>query len=413
MRKTTHFHCHKQHCHKQPFVTRQDVIHILILIALSLLFCLIPKYGLGQPMPGSISDNFPAFGSSSDSVPPPITATPEPAPTAVPPAIPEISLPEAASVNPRVEDFYAPSPTAETPDPAAAAASPLIASQYQPLSASPSSYQPQQSPVTPRLPQNESAIPAEHPFRAYWGVPNDLQTSITGKPMTVAELFTGTRSSAVRCQLLQAYWELSGLLAVYHFRCETEKQASEAGGAENMMTLLREQRRTAELEFIKQQWVLAELLKQCKGRMLRESELPIPADFPLYPHYRTFADQIARTERTRYLGRMIPIQEQLIESKNGTWRATSALSASQPFLTVLDQRTAAFLDLTKAIIEYNRMIAEYATETIPPNVSPQQLAGAVVRLPKRSAERERPQNSQAARQEISLTGYEYYTAPCQ
>ena len=336
---------------------------------------------------------------------------PEPAPASIPHTLSEVPLSEAASVSPKVEDYYT-SPLSEMPVPAAATASPLTASQY-PLSAPPAAYQPQQYPLTQRLPQGESAqyesaTPSEHPFRTYWGVPSDPQTKITGKPMTVSELFANTRSSLVRCQLLQAYWELSGLLAVYHFRCEAEKLANGAGGAENMMTLLHEQRRTAELEFIKQQWVLAELLKQGKGRMFRESELPIPADLPLYPHYRTFADQIARTERTRYLGRMIPIQEQLIESKNVTWKAASemVLSASPSFLTASDQRTAAFLDLTKAVIEYNMMIAEYATETIPPNVSPQQLAGAVVRLPKRSADRERPQTLQASSQEITLTQYE-------
>jgi hypothetical protein len=239
---------------------------------------------------------------------------------------------------------------------------------------------------------------------------NDGQTKIVGKPMTVAELFVGTRSSAARCQLLQTYWELSGLLAIYHFRCETERLAIGAMGTQQdgTMTLLREQRRTAEMEFIKQQWVLAELLKQHKGRTLRESELPIPSDYPLYPRYQTFADKIARSERTQYLGRMIPIQEQLIESKNGTWRAASemAQSASQPFFMVSNQRTMAFLDLTKAIIEYNKMIAEYALETIPPNVSQQQLVRAVVRLPGGNAVPVQSQIPQAATGEITLTQYE-------
>jgi hypothetical protein len=78
---------------------------------------------------------------------------------------------------------------------------------------------------------------------------------------------------------------------------------------------------------------------------------------------------------------MIPIQEQLIESKNDTWKAASGMapSASQSFFVVTSQRTMAFLDLTQAIIEYNKMIAEYALETIPPNVSQRQLVGAVVR----------------------------------
>ena len=382
-------------------VTTQDVIHVLVLIALSLLFCLVPRVGFGQSAPGN--DTLSAFDSLSNLPPPPATApVPEPAAASFIQTAPEISsqaVPFAGSVaQPRT---YSTQP--EPPAPVAASASPTTASQFSAIHSPP-----QQQPSL-RSPQYESMVNIEHPFRQYWGVPNDPQTKITGKPMTVAELFAGTRFPAVRTQLLQTYWELSGLLAVYHFRCETERQASGATGQQpEMMTLLREQRRTAEMEFIKQQCVLAELLKQCKGRILRASELPIPTDYPLYPQYQTHADKIARTERTQYLGRMIPIQEQLIESKNGTWRAASemTLSASQPFFMTSNQRTMAFLDLTKAIIEYNKMIAEYALETIPSNISQRQLVGAVVRLPKSSAMPEQPQSHQVATGEITLTQYE-------
>jgi len=393
MKKIAHFQ-------KSPFVTTQDVVHVLVLILLSLLFCLVPTVGLGQTVSGT--DPF----SSLDFAPPPAMSAPsELAPASFTQATSEVPT-VSASVSPMREQVYS-SPPLEMPTPTAASASPVTASHFQPIQ-TPSYQQP-----LLRSPQDEAVVNAEHPFRQYWGVPNDPQTKITGKPMTVAELFAGTRSPSVRCQLLQAYWELSGLLAVYHFRCETERLASRAAGSqqEGMITLLSEQRRTAEIEFIKQQWVLAELMKQCKGQALRESELPIPADYPLYPRYQTFADKIARTERTQYLGRMIPIQEQLIESKNGTWRAASemAQSASQPFFMVSNQRTMTFLDLTKAIIEYNKMIAEYALDTIPSNVNQRQLVGAVVRLPKGNTIPEQPQSQQIATGGIKLTQYEMPT----
>jgi len=299
----------------------------------------------------------------------------------------------------------------EVPVPAVATTSPATANQFPPTLSAPQQFS--QSPQQPTQqwgpPREVVVISTEHPFRQYWGAPNDPQAKITGRQMTVAELFSGTRSSAVRTHLLQAYWELSGLLAIYHFRCEAERLAGGATGQQQeMMTLLREQRRTAEVEFIKQQWVLAELLKLYKGQALRESELPIPADYPLYPRYQTHADLIARTERARHLGRMIPIQEQLIETKNGTWRAASEMvpSASQPFFVVSNQRTMAFLDLTKAIVDYNKMIAEYVLETIPPNASQHQLVGAVVRLPRGDAVLEQPQTLQTAVESIRLTQYE-------
>ena len=379
---------------KVSVVTVQDVLHILILIAISLVFCLMPANAFGQPLGNIANDAFPTL----DSFPPP--------------ALPTTPAPVAAPVNPSVEDFFAApqiqpqEPLVQTPpvvvfqpelpEPAAAPANPITASQFAPVQSP--AYQSTQlrSPV---------AVSADHPFVRYWGTPNDPQTKITGKPMTVAELLAGTRSPAVRRQLLQAYWELGGLLAIYHFRCENERLVAGVQ-QDNMTTLLREQRRTAEVEFIKQQWVLAGLLNQHKGRSLRELELPIPSDFPLYPRYQTFADQLARTERTQYLGRMIPIQEQLIESKNGTWRAASEMvqSASQPLFVISTQRTMAFLDLTSAIIEYNKMIAEYALETIPPNVSQRQLVAAVVRVGP-------PTVSSLTLQESDFMSSTHYAAP--
>ena len=390
-----------------------------ILFVLSLL---VPTHGFGQPTLGPVSDTFPAFDPSFDTslAPPPASAEQIPA-SAVPTAsdVSAAAVPFGVSTTPSEVPFTQPNPPAliaSPPVPIEASTDPQTASQFPSmLSNAPQVAQPllQQQSVQIQNPQREIAVVNnEHPFRLYWGVPNDPQTKIVGKPMSIAELFSGTRSSAVRCQLLQAYWELSGLLAIYHFRCESERLASGAMGQqqESMMTLLREQRRTAEVEFIKQQWVLAELLKQYKGYMIRDSELPIPADFPLYPKYQTHADLIARTKRTQYLGRMIPIQEQLIESKNGTWKAASEMTqnASQPFFMVSNQRTTAFLDLTKAITDYNKMIAEYALETIPPNVSQHQLIRAVVRLPQRGVDPLQPQTLQmaTATDEMRLTQYD-------
>jgi hypothetical protein len=359
---------------------------------------------------GTTNDVFSAF----DSLSPPALAT-SPAPTSFPPVAAESPVPGAALANPNVDEFFAPKQS-EAPAPAAATAKPLTANQFTPLQ--PQTYSstlrqqraPQRELAQREAVPRETVINVEHPFRQYWGMPNDPQTKITGKPISVAQLFAGTRSSAVRCQLLHAYWELSGRLAIYHFRCETERLATGAGGAQQdgTITMLREQCRTAELEFIKQQWVVAELWRQCKGRTLRESELPIPTDVPLYPRYQTFADKIARTERTQYLGRMIPIQEQLIESKNGTWKAASGMtqSASQPLFALLNQRTTAFLDLTKAVIEYNKMIAEYATETIPPNAGQHQLVRAVVRTPGSNTSPTQQQSPQMATSGVTLTQYD-------
>ena len=378
---------------QQPFVTRQDVVHVFILITIAFVFCWVPTRGFGQPTLGSATDTF----STLDSVPPPFLALDSaPAQTSLTSAGPEVALPGAERLAAEQFSVQHRVPQPEVPAPMSGTVSPVTGTQF-PSAQS----QPYQPPLRQqRTPQREVAVSADHPFQQYWGVPNDLQTKIVGKPMTVAELLAGTRSPVVRGQLLRAYWELSGLLAIYHFRCETERLVSGAAERQQdgMMALLQEQRRTAEMEFIKQQWNLAELSKRCKGRPFRESELPIPADFPLYPRYQTYADKIAWSERTQYLGRMIPIQEQLIESKNGTWRAAAGMD--------VNQRTMAFLDLTKAIIEYNKMIAEYALETIPPNVSHQELVRAVVRQSGGSTPLPQTRTPQMAGGEITLTHHE-------
>ena len=397
MKKTTQFH-----------IARQDVTHTLTLVAMCLWFCFVPAQSFGQPMLGHVNDNFSAFDSTF--APLPITAPSDPAPMPIVQATSEVSAPAVSFA----ESFAQPeTPFAppEIPIPVMAEASPVTAQRFPSMLSDAQQFSqvlPQQ-PTQAWSPPREVAGNTEHPFRQYWGVPSDPQTTITGSPITVAELLAGTWSPMARTHLLQAYWELSGLLAIYHFRLETERLASGTmGQQQDMMTLLREQRRTAEIEFIRQQWVLAELLTQHKGQTLRESELPIPVDHPLYPKYQTHAEILARTERSRHLGRMIPIQERLIETKNGTWRAASEMipSASQPFFVVSTHRTMAFLDLTRAIVDYNKMIAEYVMETIPSNVSQQQLVGAVVRLPRTDAVPEQSQTIQMATEGIRLTQYE-------
>jgi hypothetical protein len=55
---------------------------------------------------------------------------------------------------------------------------------------------------------------------------------------------------------------------------------------------------------------------------------------------------------------------------------------SRQLLDVLNQRTGSFLDLVEAVIEYNKMIAEYTSETVASNVTGYRLVGALIELPK-------------------------------
>ncbi len=247
------------------------------------------------------------------------------------------------------------------------------------------------------------SVPAPgHPLAGYLNAPLPSQTPnvlIGGKALSIAELLQNAQGDtfqnpATRRVLLQSYWELVGKLAEYNCRLQAEQQAGGTNAprdlkAASALNLLRQERRVAEIEFVKQQWQLAELIRRAKGdsSAVSEADLPIPTDYPLFKTYETHADKLARMERSRHLGRMIPIQEQLVQSRLSACRETFDLhsgmpASSQDFLQMLSRRTEAFLEMTQAIVDYNKMIAEYASLTIAPGVSRYRLVGALVELPK-------------------------------
>jgi hypothetical protein len=219
--------------------------------------------------------------------------------------------------------------------------------------------------------QHLSSQPSGHPLARYLVVANDVSSKIAGKPMQVAELLNGVRSASARSKLLQAYWELSGKLAEYNIQRESNAAAS----------------RIAELEFVKAQWKLAEIIKHYKNIDFNENDLPIPADYPLYQGYETYAQQIARTDRTEYLARVLPVQEQLIGAKLQMSGTADAL-----------------LDVVKAIVEYNCMIAEYASTTVSPNADIETMVGAVIKLPKRDNPRQTIRQTSYQQDRACVTG---------
>jgi hypothetical protein len=229
-----------------------------------------------------------------------------------------------------------------------------------------------------------SNITAEHPFARYISVPNDTQSLIKGKQFTVAELLNGTRSPAVRRELLETYWELLGLLVEYNIRREAEQFAGSVRDAQQtqILNLLQQQRRGTEAEFAKKQWELAENLKLYKGATFAENALPIPCDVPIYKNYETYADKIAHSERAKYLGRLIPVQQQLVDARQKTSDALYAMLSATPSFTLLNQRMSSSLEMVHAVVDYNKMIAQYTAETVGANVNQFQLVGAVIELQK-------------------------------
>lgn len=242
-----------------------------------------------------------------------------------------------------------------------------------------------------------SVASAEHPFARYLEPPTNSDAQIKGASYSVAQLLEGVRSPASRKQLLQAYWTLAGLLAEHNFRFEVEQylygRYSESGNSNYLLGnvhLAQQQRKATEIAFIKKQYQLAELVARVKGKPFTQENLPIPCDYPIFKKYETHVDKIARSERSKYLGRMIPLQEQLIDAKFKARKASDNLfqtasgnsGAMAELVSSLNQRTEVYLELVQAIVDYNSIIAEYTSETVGTGISQYRLVGALIELPK-------------------------------
>jgi len=251
-----------------------------------------------------------------------------------------------------------------------------------------------------------SVADEQHPFRYYYEMPRQPESLITGKAVSVAQLLDGVSSSAVRSRLLQKYWELAGLLVEYNVRLDAELMCQKwlndsAADAQrrNVFSLAlnqtQQQRKSAELTFIKTQWQFAEMMKPYRenitDRDTEKDNLPLPGDFPVYKKYETYSEKIARSERAVLLGHLIPVQEQLLNSKKEESRAADVMIQNtiqqlpqnpRDLIFTLNQRTEAFCGLIAATVDYNKMIAEYVSETVSSGVSQYRLVSAVIELPK-------------------------------
>lgn len=417
---------------KDARVIRQETnsfIPFILLILVSLCLGLLPTLGFGQT-----ADPFSKDAGSAGKAPvsfdtgafaPSATPAAAPAPVQLPPSQP--SLPPAPAPAPTHPQTAAQVPAALNPSgppsvpampnappkPGARPTPPPVAPEKVGAVANSKPPQPSRqekprttfataateiptSPTAAQLQQNPKllqSVPSPgHPLVGYLEPPDAAQSMVRGKTLTVAELLDGVKNASSRRRLLQTYWDLMGILAEYNCRVQAERQAGgpnapRDAGIRQTVSILQQQRKAAEIDFVKKQWELAELMRQHKGVSVAETELPIPSDYPLVRRYETHADKIARTERSRYVGRMIPIQEQLLQARHRACVDTFEMfrnipTDSQQLLIMFNQRTEAFLGMSDAIVEYNRMIADYASETIGPGVSQYQLVGALIELPK-------------------------------
>jgi len=360
-----------------------------------------PDFTPPAPKPAEISVGNPPVGNSAGNIPSinlPVNLSAIPAPATLPDKMPDKFNTVKPTVNPAVKPAVKPNINAAV-NPPATRPNELRRSEIVPAVAD--------MEPSPELLRNQpellrSVADVQHPFHSFYEIPKQPGTLITGKPISVAQLFAGVSSPAVRSRLLQKYWELAGLLVEYNVRLDAEMQCqkwlSDSAGdvqRQNVFSLtlnqIQQQRKSAELTFIMTQRHFAEMLKPYRQNITEKDNLPLPADFPIYKRYETYSEKIARSERAVLLGHLIPIQEQLLNSKMAESVAAHAMIQNtmqqlpqnpRDLIFTLNQRTEAFCGLITAAIDYNKMIAEYVSETVGSGVSQYRLVSAVIELPK-------------------------------
>ena len=403
-------------------LTTRTISWFVILAIVSLFFGSFPSQGFGQALAGF--EPLAVAPEAADSAPPPTLSDPAPI---VADSAATLSTAVAA---PPAAAFPIPPPPPTVPEnfspvntTAAASSNPvaLVATQtptlpFTPVSAKsptatnrePTAKQLQERPELLR-----SVAAADHPFYDYFKAPNDPKSPIQGKPYSVAELLNGVREPSARRQLLITYWELTGLLAEWNMRFDSERRAemwyTEASNARNTqridgfvgaVLLTRQQRKATEIAFARKQYQLVEQLRSLRGVSFAAKDYPIPNDYPIAKNYVTYVDKIARSERARYIGRLIPFQAELVEVRkqsrqaaDGYFLATTQNPQTSPqdCVAALNQRTDAFAALVTSVVDYNKTIAEYTAETVGSNVGNYRLLGAILELPKVDATTQPPQ----------------------
>ncbi len=399
--------------------TRQTILLFVFLAIVSLLLGSLPALSFGQGF------GLPLDSPTSTETPPAAPAFGGPASVALSPADPAATAPgnfvPLNTGSPLDLPGPPPAPVTASRAPKTSAGTAAVADRSPTLPYTMTSLKAgtakNQEPTPQQLQEHpellRSVVAADHPFYNYFEPPRspknsaDPQSPIQGKPLTVAQLLDGVRHPSARGRLLISYWELAGLLAESNIRLDSERrvgmwyeEANKTRNTQRVETfttayyLAQQQRKATEIAFAKKQYQLVEQLRTLQGGKfagLALENYPIPCDYPIAKKYATYVDQIGRSERARYIGRLIPYQAELIDARKNsrlvadnyfvtTTRNTQA--NPQDWVSALNQRTDALVDLVAAVVDYNKTIAEYASETVGSNVSNYRLLGAVLELQK-------------------------------
>lgn len=263
-----------------------------------------------------------------------------------------------------------------------------------------------------------SVLTKGHPLSGLLNYPLDPNAPVQGKPLALYELLDGDRSPQRRRQLLHAYWELVGSTAkykLYSVREETvriwhqdyARNAAQSDFHRRRTPLLQAAQQRAvhqceilALDVLEKQYALQTLRnpqfmsqrsQDEDGERSERRDLPIPSDYPLDGAYLTRIDKMptASTEARR-LDRRLAIAHRAIHEHYAAAVASRAIlrviherENADVFdtLTAYDQSLAVEEKMVDAVVAYNKLIADYTSETIPAGIGLYPLLTALIKLP--------------------------------
>ncbi len=227
-------------------------------------------------------------------------------------------------------------------------------------------------------------------------MPLPAADAIKGERLTLQRALAGT-SAAARLQATDAYWRLVAAVAEYHYAWEERDHLVRLRARAEDASLLRTAQagaaasaQTAQVAASVMQMRLAELAGLPAG-----GQPPLPADLPHLGTYRTYFEEMfggrAAPGRTRLIHRTLPLRRQAIEI-----RATAVTAADDAWLAAAEAYASGRIDLAavlaarrdlteqrrgllRAIVEYNRDIAEYAVAVADPGASSDALVGMLIK----------------------------------
>jgi hypothetical protein len=220
--------------------------------------------------------------------------------------------------------------------------------------------------------------------------------AISGEAWPLTRALGTATDKKQQLAVIHSYWQLSEALAKYHFAAEQAAVWEQLRGRPADEAALRAARATAaatlresELAVISAQHDLAALVQ-----LSAEATLALPADKPHVGGYRTSYQTLfgrnSPPSIARVIDRTLPIRFEAIRNRASAAQAaqdayggaTDCYQTGQTDFSTVQSAAEQLLHERRAFIEtvcrYNHDIAEYAVAVLGPNVSAQQLVGALI-----------------------------------